>query len=313
MTGADRFRLDAYLAAERQRVDQALRRAMERYGALLSPLLAPVAGDSLLSGGKRLRPILCLAAFRACRRVARRPTPPLADLPAGICGVAASIEMIHAYSLMHDDLPCMDDAPLRRGAPTAHMVYGEAATMRAGLALIPLAALHCWEAAGRLGLSRRRRRRLVSTLMRAASARGMVGGQAADLLAEGRQLSKGELDTLHRMKTGALLRASVCLGAIAAAAAPDAVAALDAYGRAIGLAFQIADDVLDATADAERIGKQPSDAALGKSTYVRFLGVEAARGEARRVADAGRGALRGAGIDSAELDALALYAASRDR
>ena len=313
MTGADTFRLDVYLAGERERVDQALLRAMDRYGALLSPCLAPVAGDSLLSGGKRLRPILCVAAFHACRQAARRPAPPPADLPAGIYEVAASIEMIHAYSLMHDDLPCMDDAPLRRGAPTAHTVHGEVATMRAGLALIPLAALHCWEAAGRLGLGRRRRRRLVSTLMRAAGARGMVGGQAADLLAEGRELSKGELDTLHRMKTGALLRASVCVGAVAASAGPDAVAALDAYGRAIGLAFQIADDVLDATADTERIGKEPSDAALGKSTYVRFLGVEAAREEAKRVAAAGRGALRGAGIDSAELEALARYAASRDR
>ena len=313
MTGADTFRLDVYLAGERERVDQALLRAMERYGTLLSPSLAPVVGESLLSSGKRLRPILCVAAFRACRRVARRHAPPAADLPTGIYEVAASIEMIHAYSLMHDDLPCMDDAPLRRGAPTTHTVHGEAATMRVGLALIPLAALHCWEAAGRLGLGRRRRRRLVSTLMRAAGARGMVGGQAADLLAEGRELSKGELDTLHRMKTGALLRASVCLGALAATAGPAAVAAFDAYGRAIGLAFQIADDVLDATADAERIGKEPSDAALGKSTYVRFLGVEAARGEARRVAAAGVGALRGAGIYSAELDALARYSATRDR
>ena len=309
MIGAESFRLDAFLADERERVERALLRAVERYGALLAPPLGSALRDAVLSGGKRLRPIFCIAAFRACVRGGRRP----GALPAAIYDVASSLEMIHAYSLMHDDLPCMDDAPLRRGAPTVHTVHGEAGTMRGGMALIPLAALQGWEATGRLGLELNERRRLISTLLRAAGAEGMVGGQTMDLLAEGREISKEELDTLHRMKTGALVRASVGLGAIAARAAADTVVALDAYGRAVGLAFQIADDVLDATADPERLGKAPSDEALDKSTYVRFLGVEAARREAGRVAAEGRDALREGGIDSVELDALARYAAGRDR
>ncbi len=309
MTGAGSFCLDTYLTGERERVERALLRAIERYDSLLSPCFAPPLRASVLSGGKRLRPILCVAAFRACRRERVGPGTP----PPAIYEAAASLEMVHAYSLMHDDLPCMDDAPLRRGAPTAHTVHGEVATMRAGMALILLAALQGWEAAGRLGLKSDERRRLVSTLAAAAGAAGMVGGQATDLLAEGRKLAKGELDNLHEMKTGALLRASVCIGAIAARARASVVAALDAYGRAVGLAFQIADDILDATADPARLGKEPSDEALEKSTYVRSLGVEAARAEARRVAGEGLGALRGAGIDSVELDALARYAVRRDR
>lgn len=313
MTGAGAFCFDAYLTGERERVQKALLMAMERYDALLAPRFGPSLRASVLSGGKRLRPILCVAAFRACRRTRVEPGTPPPALPAAIYEAAASLEMIHAYSLMHDDLPCMDDAPLRRGTPTAHTVHGEATTMRAGIALILLAALQGWEAAGRLGLKSDERRRLVSTLARAAGAEGMVGGQATDLLAEGHELSKGELDNLHRMKTGALLRASVCIGAIAARARTTVVAALDAYGRAVGLAFQIADDVLDATADPVRLGKEPSDEALKKSTYVRALGVEAAREEARRIAGEGLSALRGAGIDSVELDALARYAVRRDR
>ena len=309
MSRAESLRLGAFLTGERERVERALERATERCGALLSTPLGSPLRDSVLSGGKRLRPTLCIAAFRACVRAAGGP----GGLPAAIYDVAASVEMIHAYSLMHDDLPCMDNAPLRRSVPTAHTVHGAAATMRAGAALIPLAALQGWEAAGRLGLASHERRRLVATLARAAGAEGMVGGQAMDLMAEGRELSKGELDNLHRMKTGALLRASVGLGAIAARAPADAVAALDAYGRSVGLAFQIADDVLDATADPGRLGKEPSDEALEKSTYVRFLGAEAARREAGRVAREGRAALREAGIDSVELDALARYAAGRDR
>lgn len=306
MTGrAGSFRIEAYLDEEQEKVARALERALERFLPLLSPSVGAPLTDVVLADGKRLRPILCIAAFRACHGKRGDPVP--------IYDLAASLEMIHAYSLMHDDLPCMDDAPLRRGLPTPHTIHGEPTTMRAGVALIPLAGLQAWEAAGRLGLASADRRTLVRTLTRAAGAEGMVGGQALDLLAEGRELSKNDLDSLHRMKTGALLAASVRLGALAARARATAVAALGEYGRSIGLAFQIADDLLDATADVKILGKNPSDKELDKSTYVRFLGVEAARDEAERIVRSGLAALQEAGIDSVELVALARYATRRDR
>ena len=303
-----KFLLEPFLAIERESCEGALGRAL---GLLLPSLPEALRGPlsrGVLVGGKRLRPILFATVFSACRGQA--------SLDRGwierIYDLAAGLEMIHAYSLMHDDLPCMDDAPLRRGAATPHTVYGEALTMRAGLVLIPLSGLRVWLAAGRLGLDPERRRSIVRVLAQAAGPEGMVGGQAMDLLAEGRKLTREELDDLHRRKTGALLTAAVQLGAVAAGAPMDVECAFERYGRAVGLAFQIADDVLDATANAETLGKNPSDRALGKSTYVRFLGVEAAGREAEIVVEDGLRALREAGIESSALEALAWHIARRD-
>jgi geranylgeranyl pyrophosphate synthase len=213
---------------------------------------------------------------------------------------------------MHDDLPCMDDADLRRGRPTTHREHGEEVTMRAGVALIPAAALQALSACAALGCPPARAREVAAALLRAAGAGGMVGGQWADLLGEGRSLSAAELDDLHRRKTGALLAAALVMGALAAGAGPDVVRAMEEYGRAIGLAFQIADDVLDATQSAHTLGKNPSDAALGKSTYVSLHGLEPARAMARAEAERAVRALATAGVESPTLVALAWYVVDRE-
>ena len=299
----DAFSLMRYLDRERERVEAALDGALDRLLPLLSAHVREAVRQGVMSGGKRLRPILCMAAYRACGGPDRE----------GVVHVAAALELIHAYSLMHDDLPCMDDAPLRRGRPTPHAVHGEAPTVLGGGALIPGAHLHLWRSASEMGLSPEACRELVVILARAAGAGGMVGGQALDLLGEGRRLDREELDGLHRRKTGALLTAALSMGAVAARADGNVREALEDYGRAIGLAFQIADDVLDATADAEALGKNPSDAELDKSTYVALLGVDEARAEARRLVRLALASLEDGDIDSPALESLASYVVERER
>lgn len=296
------FDLSTFLDRERRQVDAALDRALTRFEPLVPPALLPAIRQGVRSGGKRLRPVLCAAAFRACGGT---EGPAVHDL-------AAAPELIHAYSLMHDDLPCMDDAPLRRGEPTPHRVHGVEAATRAGALLIPLAALQAWEAGRALHAGEEVARSLVRELARAAGGGGMVGGQVLDLLGEGRALASEELDALHNRKTGALLVVSLRLGALAAGADPDRLEALDRYGRRIGLAFQVQDDVLDASAGQEVLGKAPSDAALGKSTYVALHGLEEAGRRARLLVAEALDALREGGVESAALEALARYVVERD-
>jgi len=295
--------LAAYLEERRQPVEAALERAV-------SVLLSGVAEDvrraahhGVTSGGKRLRPILCVTSFEAC---GGQPAPAVYDL-------AASLELIHAYSLMHDDLPCMDDAELRRGRATTHRAHGEDATMRAGAALIPAAALQALDACRAIGCERERAVAVTRALLEAAGAGGMVGGQWIDLMGEGRALGGAELDGLHRRKTGALLEASLVMGALAAGASPILQGALREYGAAIGLAFQIADDILDATQTAETLGKNPSDAAFDKSTYVALYGLDEARKRAQEQVERAIAALGTAGLEAPMLRALARYVVERDR
>jgi len=304
------FDVGAFLGEERCHVDAALERALQRITPALSPGLAGAVEQGVIAGGKRLRPILCVTAWRAC--VSERGSGDAAT-PEAVYDLSISLELIHAYSLMHDDLPCMDDAPLRRGRPTPHVVHGEMAAVLGGAALIPVAALELWRAGDRLGLEEPLRRRLLVELTRAAGPQGMVGGQALDLLGEGERLSRDELDDLHRRKTGALLTASLVLGGLAARASERRLEALERYGREIGLAFQIADDVLDATSDSGTLGKAPSDRELGKSTYVSLLGVDAAREEARARVVAGVAELASAELATPPLIALADYVVSRER
>ena len=311
MTEAAFGDLEAHLAGEIAEVEAALARALEALEEVLPSVLSPddaaelsvAVRHGVSGGGKRLRPVLCSAAYAAC---GGEHTDAVYDL-------AASLEMIHAYSLMHDDLPCMDDAALRRGRATTHREHGETLTMRAGAVLIPAAALQALTAARRLGAPEERAREVALRLLEAAGAGGMVGGQWLDLLGEGRSLGAEELDGLHRRKTGALLAASLVVGATAAGAAPALVQALEAYGRAIGLAFQIADDILDATASADVLGKNPSDVELDKSTYVTLYGLDEARARARVQVDAALTALASAGIDAPPLEALARYVVERGR
>ena len=296
------FDLKGYLAQEGARVQSALERAVARFHSELPADAADAAAHGVLSEGKRLRPILCVTAYRACGGKAEGEPP---------YDLAATLELIHAYSLMHDDLPCMDDAELRRGRPTTHRAHGEDATIRGGAALIPAAALQAWEAASALGLGPEEARRTTGALLRAAGAGGMVGGQWVDLEGEGQALGAEELDGLHRRKTGALLEASLLVGASAAGAAPEVMAALGRYGQAIGLAFQIADDILDATESAETLGKNPSDSALEKSTYVALYGLDEARRRAAEQVGLALAALDEAGVEAPALEALARYVVER--
>jgi geranylgeranyl pyrophosphate synthase len=207
----------------------------------------------------------------------------------------------------------MDDAELRRGRPTTHRVHGEATAMTAGAVLIPAAALQAWRGARSLGRSAEESTEVVAALCRAAGAAGMVGGQVLDLEGEGRSLSAEELDGLHRMKTGAILAAAPRVGALAAGAPAEVTDAFARYGRAVGLAFQIADDILDATSTAGELGKNPSDEELRKSTYVSVHGLEEARRRAVRVSGRARKALADAGIRSPLLEELADYVVRRRR
>ena len=295
--------LEALLRDERAEVERALERACEWLGDELPDELFQPTRHGVLSGGKRLRPVLCVVAYRACG----------GGTGSAIYDLGAAIELIHAYSLMHDDLPCMDDAELRRGQPTPHMLFGEQATARAGLALIPAASLWALRASNALGADDAVSRRIVTQLNRAAGAGGMVGGQALDLLGEGRRLDSDELDRLHRMKTGALLTASVVIGGIAAGASDTTLAGLASFGRGIGLAFQVTDDILDATEVAADLGKHPSDDVLDKSTYVSLYGLEEAMKRARVHAQEATEALRGVGLDAPALIALASYVVERRR
>jgi len=295
--------LAAYLDAQQGPVEAALERAVAALLSDTSRVVREAAHYGVTTGGKRLRPILCVAAYEACG----------GEVGDATYDLGASLELIHAYSLMHDDLPCMDDADLRRGRPTTHRQHGEDATMVAGAALVPAAALQALRACESLGCPPERAGAVTRALMEAAGAGGMVGGQWVDLLGEGQALGSEELDGLHRRKTGALLQASLAMGAMAAGAAGEVQAALRAYGAAIGLAFQIADDILDATQSAETLGKNPSDAALEKSTYVALYGLEEARRKAQAEVQRALDALDRAGLEAPMLAALARYVVDRER
>jgi farnesyl diphosphate synthase/geranylgeranyl diphosphate synthase type II len=256
---------------------------------------------ALRTPGKRVRAALLLGAYRAAG----------GDSP-GIAGIAAAVETVHTYSLVHDDLPCMDDDDLRRGRPTAHRVFDVPTATRVGFMLVPVAARLLALGARELGLSAPTLGRMARELFQAGGIEGMVGGQWLDLEAEGESLELSDLMAVHRGKTGALIQAACTLGGIAAEAPPEVLAALTAYGADVGLAFQIADDVLDATGTSEELGKTAGrDAELSKSTYVALLGVDGARTEANRLAAAATAHLERVGIPSDPLGALAGYIVTR--
>jgi farnesyl diphosphate synthase len=216
---------------------------------------------AVLDGGKRVRPLLVFAAGALFDAAADE-----------LARAAAAVEMIHAYSLAHDDMPCMDDDALRRGKPTVHVKYDEASALLVGDAL----QAQAFEVLAQGNLAPQRQLAMVKLLAQASGSLGMCGGQAIDLASVGLNLSLSELEQMHRLKTGALLRASVLLGALAGKSlSQNETQALDTYAGAIGLAFQVVDDVLDATADSATLGKTAGkDAADNKPTYVSILGLE---------------------------------------
>ena len=301
--------LEAYLRDARLRVDAVLEAWGKRADRWWRAPLPAAIRYSLLSAGKRLRPTLVFAAADAAGGAGDGPPGAPAD---GLAALAAAVEVVHAYSLVHDDLPSMDNDDLRRGRPTTHRAFDVATATVAGYQMVALGARVLDAGCVALALEPARRRAIALELFRAAGAGGMIGGQALDLEAEGRRLPVGELADVHRRKTGALIAAASVIGGLAAGAPTAACKALRGYGADVGLAFQIYDDVLDATATSAQLGKTAGkDAAFAKSTFVTLLGVGAARAEAERLAARAVDHLRQAGLVSATLVALAHYIVTR--
>jgi farnesyl diphosphate synthase len=288
-----------------QQVNAALTRFIEPLPFQSSPLVNAMHYGALL-GGKRLRPFLVYATGEMLH----------AD-PASLDAPAAAVECIHAYSLIHDDLPAMDDDALRRGQPTCHIKYGEDTAILAGDALQTL-AFSILTDEPMPGVNAEYRLMMLSELARASGVAGMCGGQALDLAAEGQSVDLVQLEQIHRHKTGALIRAAVRLGALAAGeAGRAALPALDRYADAIGLAFQVQDDILDVVGDTAVIGKrQGADQHLGKSTYPSLLGLEQARAKARDLYQEALDALEilaAQSYNTTALQALASFIIERDK
>lgn len=254
---------------------------------------------SLLGGGKRVRPLLVMAAGNLGNAV-----------DSALVRSAAAVEMIHAYSLIHDDLPCMDDDVLRRGKPTCHVEFDEATALLAGDALQTQAFVVLADSAA--GLPAGRQVSMLKLLADASGAAGMAGGQAIDLASVGLQISLPELEYMHILKTGALIRVSVLLGGHCAGLAEDQLLSLDRYAKAIGLGFQVVDDILDATADTATLGKTAGkDAANDKPTYVTLLGLDAAREMANDLHQQALQAIAGFGDSALYLRQLADFIIKR--
>ena len=252
---------------------------------------------AVLGGGKRLRPLLVYASAHA-----------FGESGTQLDGSACAVELIHAYSLVHDDLPAMDDDALRRGRPTCHIVFGEAMAILAGDALQALAfeILSNDDGDAVIGMEKQR------VLGRACGAEGMAGGQALDLAAVGHRLTLAELEHMHACKTGALIRASVRLGALTAGADANALNMLDRYADAVGLAFQVRDDILDVEGDATVIGKTAGkDAAADKPTFPSIIGLDASRARLRELTAIALDAIAPLGTSADLLQELANYAAHR--
>jgi geranylgeranyl pyrophosphate synthase len=299
MAGAE---AEVLLAEARERVDGLLAAWSDRVRTIGPGRTGEALGYALSTPGKRVRAALVMTAFRS-----------VGGISPAIAAVAAAIETVHTYSLVHDDLPCMDDDDLRRGRPTTHRAYDVPTATRVGFLLVPVAALVLAQAARDLMLGGEGLGRMARALFAAGGIEGMVGGQWLDLEAEGKTLDLDGLTAVHRGKTGALIQAACVLGGIAAEAPPPAIAALGGYGHEIGLAFQIADDVLDVTGSSASLGKTAGrDAALAKSTYVSVLGIDRARAEAAALRSHAIRHLEQAGIPSGSLGALAHYIVDRN-
>ena len=291
------------MAQHLRQVENALDRLLSPHAPPGSAWAAPADLNhamryAVLDGGKRLRPLLVLAAFEAVHGA------PASDADAAPMRAACAVELIHAYSLVHDDMPCMDNDVLRRGKPTVHVQFGQAGALLAGDALQTLAFEVLTPLDARVDPAVQAR--LCAILARASGRVGMAGGQAIDLASVGQTLSEDSLRHMHQLKTGALLQASVMMGAACGTASAMALQAMEAFGQAIGLAFQVVDDVLDVTADSATLGKTAGkDADNDKPTYVALMGLERSRAYAATLAEQAHAALQGSGLaDTAALAAL---------
>jgi geranylgeranyl diphosphate synthase, type II len=288
------------LLEEREAIEAALREVCADYLAAMPSEIADAIRYALSTPGKRIRPMLALCAYRACGGRGRAHR------------LACAVEIIHAYSLVHDDLPCMDDDDMRRGRPTVHKLHGSHTAIVAGVTMIPLAAAVARDAGREMGLSRAVRSSVVQTLLTAAGMSGMIAGQVRDLSGEGLSLSLEQREEVHRSKTGALIVAALVMGGRAAKASPSRIDALEKFGAAIGLAFQIMDDVLDVTSTTKALGKTAGrDVALGKSTYPALMGVEPAKERAERLVADGLSALEHEKLLTHELSQVANFIVTR--
>lgn len=292
--------MGADFETEREKIERRLDEICSTYLSALPTPIAEAVEYGLKSPGKRLRPLLLLFAYRAAGGMGD-PTM-----------LACAPEVIHAYSLMHDDLPCMDDDDTRRGRPTVHKVFGSRTAVLAGVAMLPLAAQVVRDSTHEMGLSVQATKKVLDALLEAGGASGMIGGQVRDLAGEGLSLSLDEREAIHSAKTGALIVASVRMGALAAGSGATKMAALDRYGRSVGLAFQIMDDVLDVTSTTTAMGKTTGrDAVLGKSTYPALLGVEGARKRAETLIEDGLKGLAEHELLTQELSQVANFMVTR--
>ncbi len=292
------FNLDAWMREHQARTETALEHRLP--AARIAPSrLHEAMRYATLGGGKRIRPLLVHAAGELSGASHK-----------ALDTAACAVELIHAYSLVHDDLPCMDDDILRRGKPTVHVEYDEATALLVGDALQTLAFQLLAEPG--LLLDSARQLVLIEHLARASGSRGMAGGQAIDLASVGKQIAIEELEFMHLHKTGALIRASVLIGAFCGEVKPDRFEALDRFGKAIGLLFQVVDDILDAEADTATLGKTAGkDAANNKPTYVSLLGAGEARLLAKALKAQAHDALTVLGPDARRLAELTDFIADR--
>ena len=290
--------LRAYLKARQKEVDRTLDRFLPK-ASTKPATIHQAMRYSLFAGGKRLRPILCLAAAEACAGLTKSALP-----------LACALECIHTYSLIHDDLPSMDNDDFRRGRATCHKVYGDGIAILAGDALLTIA----FEiAAAAEGWSRYDLREIFREISIAAGSRKLIAGQVADLEGEGKKLNLTQLRYIHENKTAALLTTSVRLGAMSANATPTKLRAISEFGYALGLAFQVIDDILDVTQTSEKLGKSAGkDAAAQKATYPAVLGLEKSRREAGLLTRRAHDALRPLGRKADRLHEIANYLLERE-
>jgi geranylgeranyl diphosphate synthase type II len=258
------FDLKAYLQLKQRQVNDRLVRSLP---PAASSRIAEAMGYSVMAGGKRLRPVLCLAAAEA-----------VGGRPEDVLMAAVALELIHTYSLIHDDLPAMDDDVLRRGKPTCHVAFDEATAILTGDALLTLAFQLLASQEGTAGAPADRRLQVIHTVAAAAGYEGMIGGQMADIASEGNRITFSRLEQLHLMKTGALINAAITTGAILGGGTSEQIRHLHKYGQNIGLAFQIIDDILNVEGDPALLGKAVgTDEKKKKSTYPALLGIEESR------------------------------------
>ncbi len=295
---------EAYLRAKRHKVDAYLDRAIPPEDRNPQTLHRAMR-HSLFAGGKRLRPVLAMAAAEAVGRDEHTTE--------GILPLAAALELIHTYSLIHDDLPAMDNDDLRRGQPTCHRVFGEAMAILAGDALLTLAFEILSREEFRRAATAERAIRIVEELSKAAGSLGLVGGQAVDIESPGKPLDLPALQSVHARKTGALIRAAVHAGGTFAGAGGEDLEALTRYGEEMGLAYQVVDDLLDLGGDPERLGKQVGgDQRKAKPTYPALLGAQAAKAQACEMLDRALKAVEGFGERADPLRALARFMVERN-